>query len=130
MKLIIAIKAGKVTQDIIIPVGNGSQTFKWLGRLSNCAFPILSMIFFIFAYIFLNRCISPQQTPQHTDSFTMALATVAPYLTDQTDMQCLQGHSSYQRMSTPKTRHFYTQMTRSMCTCRTAKESMLIFTTR
>ena len=31
MKLLVTINAGKVTQNITLPVGKGTQTFKWLG---------------------------------------------------------------------------------------------------
>ena len=30
MKLNVSIKAGKISQDIVVHVGDGSQTFKWL----------------------------------------------------------------------------------------------------
>jgi hypothetical protein len=34
MKLNVLIKAGKISQDITVPVGDGSQTFKWLALVA------------------------------------------------------------------------------------------------
>lgn len=34
MKLNIVIKAGKVKQEIVVPIGDGAQTFKWLATVA------------------------------------------------------------------------------------------------
>ena len=48
MKLTVVITVGKVTQEIVLSVGNGAQTFKWLGKISflfnfsHCTSPLRS----------------------------------------------------------------------------------------